>query len=399
METQPSRLKTWLADLQRDYGVIYEGLRLVIIIGFMAIALRIWEDQSPSVPVMLVFSLVIWFGILFVHNFTGDLGSKHESNEEKMQALQSMVRFSYAFTLIAIVIPAVPFLMPTGDLPALNNGAFSVIEGCARSTDQNAAAKNISCDPPQQAPVQASGLASGQEAADQDEPASSYWLVNIGGSVATTATGQQIFGGLVVPLYIVVIALLGGAVSMTRRIPEIQKQVWLCIRYDLDDLDLQLNQAQQAYNRAARALAQHEVNQDRPDAPDSLQDPEQEQELRRNLEDCRLFLDALHKQADITQDPNSPMAAHKTLHGPAESTIPISLLYARERFTFQIMQVVSAPIIAMVAYHVVAPETDAASMAIAFISGFASEAVLRAIRAVSDKILPASETGKKTTAS
>lgn len=37
-------------------------------------------------------------------------------------------------------------------------------------------------------------------------------------------TGFELRGGLVIPLYLVILSLIGGAVSLTRRVPELQKQ-------------------------------------------------------------------------------------------------------------------------------------------------------------------------------
>ncbi|MCK5353608.1 MAG: hypothetical protein KAJ63_00705, partial [Methyloprofundus sp.] len=53
------------------------------------------------------------------------------------------------------------------------------------------------------------------------------WLFNIGGRVVCgkyRLDTCEITGGLVVPLYFVVLALLGGAISLTRRVPEYQKR-------------------------------------------------------------------------------------------------------------------------------------------------------------------------------
>ena len=41
-------------------------------------------------------------------------------------------------------------------------------------------------------------------------------------SLLSDTAGREINGGLVVPLYVVVLALFGGAISMTRRVPEYQ---------------------------------------------------------------------------------------------------------------------------------------------------------------------------------
>jgi hypothetical protein len=107
-----------------------------------------------------------------------------------------------------------------------------------------------------------------------------------------------------VPVYLVILALFGGAISLTRRVPEYQKQ-------------------------AARGYVEVE------NAP--------------KLEPYRL----------------------------------------REYLIFQIVQFISAPLLAVVAYYVIEPATMAATVALGFAAGFASESILLIIRAAVDKIQPA----------
>jgi Bacterial Ig-like domain (group 2) len=104
-------------------------------------------------------------------------------------------------------------------------------------------------------------------------------------------------GGLVVPLYVIILSLIGGAVSMTRRVPEYQR----------------------------RAM--------------SSQDPLTNQEARENL-------------------------------------------------VFQIMQVFSAPLIAITAYYIVNPSSPLVSVVLGFGSGFASEPILLMIRGLVEKLSP-----------
>jgi hypothetical protein len=67
----------------------------------------------------------------------------------------------------------------------------------------------------------------------------------------------------------------------------------------------------------------------------------------------------------------------------------------REHLVFQVLQVLSAPLIAITAYNAIMPSTRATSVALAFVSGFSSESVLLAIRSLADKIKP--EEPKKST--
>lgn len=107
----------------------------------------------------------------------------------------------------------------------------------------------------------------------------------------------RVSGGLVVPLYFVLVAIMGAAVSMMRRVPE--------------------------YHRRVR---------------------DDGESLKRA------------KYARMT-----PLAA-------------------RESIVFQIMQVVSAPLIGMVAYSFIDPSSLGGTVGLAFLSGFASERVLLMIR-------------------
>ena len=60
--------------------------------------------------------------------------------------------------------------------------------------------------------------------------------------------------------------------------------------------------------------------------------------------------------------------------------------YLREKLVFQIIQFISAPFIAAVAYYVVEPANTASTVGLAFASGFASETILLWVRAAMDKV-------------
>ena len=131
------------------------------------------------------------------------------------------------------------------------------------------------------------------------------WLVYARDRRARGDAGYSVEGGLVVPFYLIVLSLIGGAVSLTRRIPEYQKQ----------------------------------------SAPGYV-----------GTKDAPLLT-------------------------PAQ---------LREYLVFQIIQFISAPFIAAVAYYVLAPATTATIVGLAFAAGFASETVLLWVRAVVDKLRPES---------
>jgi hypothetical protein len=68
---------------------------------------------------------------------------------------------------------------------------------------------------------------------------------------------------------------------------------------------------------------------------------------------------------------------------------------AREAVIFQIMQLVSAPFIAITVFFAVEPETIASSVALAFASGFASETILLMIRGMVEGVRPQTSVGQR----
>jgi hypothetical protein len=73
---------------------------------------------------------------------------------------------------------------------------------------------------------------------------------------------------------------------------------------------------------------------------------------------------------------------------PSGDKDSLSPTLAREQLLFQVLQVGSAPLIAITAYNALTPSSRAVSVALAFVSGFSSESVLNAIRALADKLGP-----------
>lgn len=116
----------------------------------------------------------------------------------------------------------------------------------------------------------------------------------------------KIQGGLVVPLYFIVLSLIGGAISLTRRVPEYQR------RYSI----------------------------------------------------------------------------HYT---PTEDKPRLDRATVKEYLAFQIIQFISAPLLAMVAYYVFSPEKRSTLIALGFAVGFASEPILLMIRSLVEKLSPATK--------
>ena len=270
-----------------------------------------WLDPSPILWLVL---LTTSFGIWFILAFTGSPVSRAKQRE--------CFRFAYSFTITTFIILVFPYLnLWKPDI----QGPIGLVRGCIyvdTSTErpqEPVGPRSVSCTPAIDDKV-------GDKPAGKsnDKPGTltyAYpWLLTIGGFVGTTVCKSEngkcdltdpdrhseIKNGLVVPFYVVFLAFIGGAVSLSRRIPEYQK-------------------------RAAEGYV-----------------------------------------------PASDLAALSVLK-PHE---------AREAVVFQIMQLISAPFIAITAYWAIAPSTVPASIGLAFVSGFASETILLLIRGVVDGVRP-----------
>jgi hypothetical protein len=323
------------------------GRLLKIIIGLFILLLLlelIWTDLLPDYlspgKIFLMgasLSALVWFLDLF----TGTISKKR---------LIQIVLFCYLFTIISILSSMLlPTLLITREniYQTMLSSPIGIVKGCSQQIKT------------EWVPVELQCLQSDET---QNDTAIYQWVVNIGGwvvnvdSIPQSPSGQvpesqgastpsastvsqsaapggsteqttgdtdqkkgdystnvsqkknpgltvaKIRGGLVVPLYVVVIALMGGAVSMTRRVPEYQKRAYL---------------------------------------------PEDDVENKITME------------------------------------------RARELLVFQIMQFISAPLIAVTAYYMVKPSDPTISAVLGFAAGFASETILRAISALVTKLTPA----------
>lgn len=261
--------------------------------------------QSESVTHVFVLFIglmpllaVIWFLYLF-----GGV-------EVRPGRIGQIIVFCYLTTGVMIAGSLLPFVaMPLapGLQKFMMDSPVGVIPGCRVSSDQEFVSKEIACS----------------NHAEQ-------WLVNIGGImeppspipinggppepvVATRIAGgsnlqesirektwpaTQIRGGLVVPLYFVVLSLIGAAVSMTRGVPDCQRRL---------------------------------------------------------------------------------------IPGRADSITPEE---ARGYLVLKIMQMFSAPLIAIVTYHALQPDSAKTSVLLGFACGFASETILVLISASFKKLNP-----------
>jgi hypothetical protein len=259
-------------------------------------------------PSSLAIAAVFVAAIIFVALFTGPI--------EGVRRFVWITRFSYVFTIAALLVSVLPFsLLKPEDARLNGKGALGIAVGCAEGNGEDQELpREVLCD---------------------KEHRNRFWLVNIGGAAelveqsaneggeaASASPILKITGGLVIPLYVLVLALMGAAVSMTRRVPEYQKRV-------------------------AEANGVHSRN--------------------------------------------------KQVSGYPKSE-PISFARARELMVFQIMQVISAPMIALTAYYLILPDTRSTSVIIAFVSGFTSETILCLLRIAADGLTAKLDTDKRATA-
>ncbi|WP_372574961.1 hypothetical protein [Ruegeria jejuensis] len=141
-------------------------------------------------------------------------------------------------------------------------------------------------------------------------PAANEALDGLVQQIGQNQKGTRLVGGLVVPLFVIVLSLLGGSISMTRKLPEIQLR------------------AAPGYESFYRTKVQGKV-------------------------------------------------ANRL-------SVPIKPEQARDFLIFQILQVMTAPFLAMVVFASFEPESTAAAVIIGFGAGFASEPLLLKLRQAID---------------
>jgi hypothetical protein len=305
------------------------GGPLAVLAILFALALDYWTGWNLGFWWIAVL-LAAWFLYAFTNIFPGkNWETRTKGNGVVWERRSAMVSFSYVFAIFILLSPlwGRPFFSRASPDRAEGDFPIVLVRGCAEPsqddpdpagrTDPKSVPKEVRC----------------KTNTDQ-------WLINIGGTIvdgenppapakpgsgepregekkklnqaemevkSSAITPVHIRGGLVVPLYFVIVALMGGAVSLLRRVPEIQRR-------------------------------------------------------------------SEHDYVGTEKEPKL---------SPGE---------VRERLGFQIVQFISAPLIAVAAYHAVGPESRTASVALGFSSGFASETILLMIRGVVEGIKPQSVT-------
>lgn len=123
--------------------------------------------------------------------------------------------------------------------------------------------------------------------------------------------GQPITGGVVVPVYFLILAMIGALINMSRKLPEYQRRITPAYHF--------------------------------------------------------------RYKADVKQNP--------------QLAKPMTGAEVREFVTFQMIQVLTAAGVAIIAYSWAKPEELAAGVVLAFVAGFSSEVVLLAVRGVAERLI------------
>lgn len=291
--------KSWFWILAYSFNFVY----------FIVALIRASQeaDVSFTIPMLpgIIFTCIIFVQIYAdpIEPIPADgLSQDERETLEKKRSHQryKWMIFAYSFMLLSLMLTFYPFINPFHDkkTETLRDQPIAVFIGCSLDNKD----KHLSCFK--------SKLASEGEK-QHDEQVIGTWVINIGGYINQckeengNAAACQVSDGLLVPLYFIILALMGGSISLTRRLPELQKQV----------------------------SSEHI---------------------------------ATEQQPRLTQ------------------------YEFREHLIFQIVQFISAPFLAILAYYLIEPSNLTNSVALAFTAGFASETILLMVRSIANKVTPGS---------
>ncbi len=364
--TISERAKEWMKENPR-WAAAY-------IVNFLfAVFLWIKNGDIPILPI------VIFMCIIFVKIYTepiqavsaeADQEARKEIEEARSQQRNKWMIFAYSFMLISLLLTFYPFTKPLFSaaqnasaksdtksyLDTLRERPIAVFIGCTLDSK----AENLRCNPkentggaaqesnkgkealinpanemkheahgtqqprpidtigegaeqPAPPPGNESGNKNLSQPVQSTQPGVGYaWAINIGGYVERCKGGDDEYGksvtcevkdGLLIPLYFIIMALMGGSISLTRRLPELQKQ----------------------------AGSEHIATEQQP---------------------------------------------------------RLSQYEFREYLIFHMVQFISAPFLAILAYYMIEPGSTTNAVVLAFTAGFASETILLMVRSVANKITP-----------
>lgn len=282
--------------------------------GLVAIFLIV----GGGIPILTV---VIFLCIIFVQIYTEPiqpvLAEDDQETRKKIEQARSQQRnkwmiFSYSFMLISLLLTIYPFINALSDadlkkyLSTLREKPIAVFIGC--SLDSKAG--NLRCESTDKSKMDSEEQ---QKHTASRDGVGNAWVINIGGYIEKCSQDIEIeYGksvtcevkdGLLIPLYFIIMALMGGSISLTRRLPELQKQ----------------------------AGSEHIATEQQP---------------------------------------------------------KLSQYEFREHLIFQMVQFISAPFLAILAYYLIEPGNTTNAVVLAFTAGFASETILLMVRSIANKITP-----------
>jgi hypothetical protein len=372
-----------ILERAREWMKVHPWWAAAHIVNFL-FAIVLWI-KNGDIPIL---SIVIFMCIIFVKIYTepiqavfaeADQETRKEIEEARSQQRNKWMIFAYSFMLISLLLTVYPFTKPLfsstqnasskpaqgapvksepGDtnsyLDKLRERPIAVFVGCTLDSK----AENLRCNPKentggavqesdkgrgalinpanemnheahgtqQPRPIDTIGEGVGQPApppgnqsgnknlSQSTQPGVGYaWAINIGGHVEGCSLDSddkygksvtcEVKDGLLIPLYFIIMALMGGSISLTRRLPELQKQ----------------------------AGSEHIATEQQP---------------------------------------------------------KLSQYEFREYLIFHMVQFISAPFLAILAYYLIEPGSTANAVVLAFTAGFASETILLMVRSVANKITP-----------
>lgn len=286
---------------------------------FLNVLVAIFLIVGGGIPILTV---VIFLCIIFVQIYTEPilpiLAETDQDSRKKIEEVRSQQRnkwmiFAYSFMLISLLLSIYPFINALSEadlkkyLSTLREKPIAVFIGCSLDSK----AENLRCEPKNQ--NKSSLDEQQQKQAILPDGVGSAWTINIGGNIERCKKADdetygksvtcEVKDGLLIPLYFIIMALMGGSISLTRRLPELQKQ----------------------------AGSEHIATGQQP---------------------------------------------------------KLSQYEFREHLIFQMVQFISAPFLAILAYYLIEPSNTTNAVVLAFTAGFASETILLMVRSVANKITP-----------
>ena len=324
--------------LERD-SLTHPDLALAVMAMFLVVSvakLDLFQFESDTtgqrVNGLATVALGLLTAIWFIRCFTGD--ARHR--------IADIFVFAYAFTIGSFAMLVLPFVSDGPTSGDSRTATLELVRGCVRGQAMgglSGVSAVVLCpsDLPKGDPWPSRRQASGKDE-PYDGPLRYTLMLAIGGVTATVIDTSpplpsaavapagaskrtdpvaprhhlEVIGGLAVPFFVLVMAYIGGAVSLSRRIPEYQRR--------------------------------------------------------------------LH--------PN---------YIPTDKEGRMRPFEAREVVVFQIMQLVSAPFLAVATWFIVSPMSLTSAATLAFGTGFASEPLLLIIRGLVEGIRPAGNSAKPVT--